>query len=136
MNEFKELSQAVADVKKDTGNIKGDIKSINGHLKNLNSRTGNVEKRVENLEDEEYREVRCVQRDVISEIKNSMLTVDKFEVWAKKKEEKRREERGNLMHKELIAVKKLETHQRKMQWVIAAIVGVGMVVVSLITWLL
>ncbi len=92
--------------------------------------------KVVNLENEEYREVRCVQRDVIREIQSKMLTVDKFEAWERKKEEKRKEENQKLMHEEILAVRKLEARQRKMQWIVAGIVGVGMAVVSLITWLL
>ncbi len=131
--DFEVLSEAVADVKKDTGNIKGKIKSIDDRLGILNSRTKKVEEQVEDLEDEELRTVRCIQNDTIAVIKENMLTIDKFEEWERKKEKAKKDEIEKIRHEELVAVKHLEAKQRKMQWVVALIVGVGMTVVSLIT---
>ncbi len=149
--EFKELVGAVANVKEqlrevkhDTGNIRSsqaglgvEMTEVKNHLKSLNSRTGKVEGKVLNLEDPEFREVRCIQRNGIEEIKEGMkdmLTVQKFEEWEKKKEKEEESYQAKKMHSELIAVQQLENRQRQMQWIIAAITGVGMVIVSLITY--
>ncbi len=134
-DEYNALLDAVAKVKHDTGNIRNGLQAVDNHFKKLNSRTAKVESKVENLEDAEYREVRCVQREVIDTIKNDMLTVSKFEEWEKKKEEKKERDVAKAMHSELVAVKHLETRQRKMQWVIAGIVGAGMIIMSLLTYL-
>ncbi len=149
--EFKELVGAVANVKEqlrevkhDTGNIKTSqqgvtiaLKDVNKHLASLNSRTGKVESKVMNLEDPEFREVRCIQKPAIDEIKDGMkdmLTVQKFEEWEKKKEKEEETYQAKKMHSEMIAVQKLENRQRQMQWIISGIVGVGTIIVALITY--
>ncbi len=111
--EFKELADIVAKVKHDTGNIRqtqmalgnavGDIET---HLKKLNSRTGKVEHKVENLEDPLRREGYCVQRDVVHELKDTMLTVERFERHIVQDREDRRDERNQIL-------KQQEAHDRK-----------------------
>ena len=110
-------------------------KQTEQHLKKLNSRTSKVEDKVGNLEDADFREVRCIQRDNIGIIKDSMLTVEKFEEWEKKKLIEKEKEQARRMHDELIAIKEVEANQRRLQWIISAIVGTGTVVVALITYL-
>ncbi len=142
--ELKELMAVVAKVKHDTGNIKTSqqgvtiaLKDVNKHLKSLNSRTGKVECRVVNLEDPEFREVRCIQKPALDEIKDGMkdmLTVQKFEEWEMKKEKEKEAYQAKKMHSELIAVQKLESRQRRMQYIVTGIVGAGTIIVALITY--
>ena len=140
--EIKELMGAVAKVKNDTGNIREtqtelgkDLEKMEAHLKKLNSRTSKVEDKVDNLENAEIREARCIQKDMISEIKNSMLTVEKFEAWEQKKQREKEKEQAKKMHAELIAVQTLDARQRRMQWIISGIVGLGTIIMALISLL-
>lgn len=137
--EIKELMGAVAKVKNDTGNIRQtqaalgkDLEKMEAHLKKLNSRTSKVEDKVENLEDVEIRGARCIQKDVISEIKNSMLTVEKFEAWEQKMQKEKEKEQAKKMHAELITVQTFDTRHRRMQWIISGIVGLGMIIMTVI----
>jgi chromosome segregation ATPase len=145
--DYKQLAEAVASVKEqlkevkhDTGNIKTSqqgitiaLKDVNKHLAGLNSRTSKVEHRVENLEDPVRQGAYCVQKDTIEEMKNSMLTIEKYEEWERRKGKKREEEERKKVQKEMIAVQRIENKQRQMQWVIGAIVGAGTFVIGLLT---
>jgi membrane-associated HD superfamily phosphohydrolase len=149
--EYKQLVGAVAEVKEqlrevkhDTGNIKTSqqgvtvaLKDVNKHLASLNNRVSKSEQRIDNVEDPEFREVRCIQKPTIEEIREGMkdvLTVQKFEEWERKKEKEKEMYQAKKMHSELIAVQKLEARQRQMQWIISGIVGVGTIIVALITY--
>jgi chromosome segregation ATPase len=149
--DYKQLTEAVASVKEqlkevkhDTGNIKTSqqgttiaLKDVNKHLASLNNRVSKSEQRMDNVEDPEFREVRCIQKPAIDEIKDgmkNMLTVQKFEEWEKKIEKEKETYHAKKMHSELIAVQKLEARQRQMQWIISGIVGVGTIIVALISY--
>lgn len=139
--DFRELSEAVSQVKHDTGNIRQtqetlgfSIAEIEEQLKTLNGKTARLESRTTNLEDPEFKTVRCIQKDVIKKIGESMLTVQKFEEWEDKKAKDKEKDAALRMHTELVAVKHLEARQRKMQWIVTAIVGTGTVVMSLIAY--
>ncbi len=141
-DEFKKLAEIVAKVKHDTGNIRQtqtalgvSVNDIEKHLKNLNSRTSKVEDKVANLEDPEFREVRCIQKEVIERIDREMLTVQKFEEWERKKEQARKDEEDTMRENELLAVKVVENRQRQMQWVVGLIVGTGTIIMTLIGYL-
>jgi anti-sigma28 factor (negative regulator of flagellin synthesis) len=138
--DLRELIETVAKVKHDTGNIRqtqqalgGAVGDIETHLKKLNSRTSKVEHKVENLEDPIRQGAYCVQRDNIEELKNSMLTIEKFEDWERRKEKKREDEEKAKVQKEMIAVQRMENKQRKMEWIVGAIVGAGTFIIGLLT---
>ena len=139
---FEQLAEVIRQVKHDTGNIRTAqqglgvaMEGVETHLKKLNSRTAKVESKVENLEDAEYRTVRCIQREPIDYIMHNMLTVSKFEEWEQKKEDEKERLEDKRMHDERVAIKVLETNQRRMQWIISAIVGVGMIAIGIINYL-
>ncbi len=119
--EQEKLFEAVAKVKHDTGNIRQGLDTVNQHLKTLNGRTRKLEGQVKQLEDEEFREVRCVQRGAIDNIWENMLTVDKFEKWEREKEAKKE--------------KQEKSQQRNMQLIISAIVGAGTIAMGIISFL-
>ena len=140
--EFKEeVMEVVKEVKHDTGNIRqtqtalgnavGDVET---HLRKLNSRTSKIESRTDNLEDPEFREVRCIQRESIDHIMHNMLTVEKFEEMERKKHEEKERQEARKMKGELIAIQALDARQRRLQWIVSAIVGAGTIVVALITY--
>jgi len=138
--DLRELIETVAKVKHDTGNIKTSqqgitiaLKDVNKHLVGLNSRTSKVEHRVENLEDPVRQRAYCVQKDTIEEMKNSMLTIEKYEDWERRKEKKREDEEKAKVQKEMIAVQRMENKQRKMEWIVGAIVGAGTFIIGLLT---
>ena len=110
-------------------------KKTEKHLRELNSRTGKVEAKVDNLEDPEFRTVRCIQREPIDYIMHNMLTVGKFEEWEQKKEDEKERLEDKRMHDEKLAIKALDANQRRMQWIISAIVGVGMIAIGIINYL-
>jgi hypothetical protein len=142
--DLRELIETVAKVKHDTGNIKTSqqgvtiaLKDVNKHLASLNNRVSKSEQRMDNVEDPEFRELRCIQKPAIDEIKDgmkNMLTLQKFEEWEKKKEKEKETYHAKKMHSELIAVQKLDARQRQMQWIISGIVGVGTIIVALISY--
>jgi len=142
--DYKQLAEAVASVKEqlkevkhDTGNIKTSQQGITIALKDLNNRVSKSEQRMDNVEDPEFREVRCIQKPAIDEIKDgmkNMLTVQKFEEWEKKREKEKETYHAKKMHSELITVQKLDARQRQMQWIISGIVGVGTIIVALISY--
>ncbi len=104
------------------------MKDVEKHLKSLNDRTRTVEGKIDNLEDEEFREVRCIQKETIDMIKNSMLTVEKFEAWEEKKEAKRKDE-------EIEAFKRVERRQKNVQWIVAIVASLGTIAMTLISLL-
>ena len=139
---FEQLAEIVRQVKHDTGNIRTTqqglgvaMEGVETHLKKLNSRTSKVESKVDNLEDAEYRTVRCIQREPIDYIMHNMLTVGKFEEWEQKKEDEKERLEDKRMHDEKLAIKALDANQRRMQWIISAIVGVGMILIGIINYL-
>ena len=141
-DKFEELAKAVSDVKADTSDIRqtqeafGDsLAGVETHLKKLNSRTAKSERRLDNVEDDEYRTVRCVQREVINTIHQNMLTVDKFEEWERKKEEDRIRAEDELARQETLIAQRVENRQRKNSWIVTAIVGAGTIAMALIGYL-
>ncbi len=91
--EFEALGEAVKAVKHDTGNIRNGLQSVHEQLKHINGRVGKAEKKVEQLEDPRIRIAECIQKDTITEIKEKMLTVDRFEAYLQDlKDEARRAE--------------------------------------------
>ncbi len=79
--EFEALKKAVGDVKHDTGNIRNSVNGIFEKVKEINGRVGDTEKKIEQLEDPRIRIAECIQKDTITEIKEKMLTVDRFEAY-------------------------------------------------------
>ena len=139
---FEELAKAVSDVKADTSDIRqtqetfGDsLAGVETHLKKLNKRTSKIETRTDNLEDAEYREVRCIQREVIDTIHKNMLTTQKFEEWERKKEEDRIRAEEELARQEILIAKRVEIRQRKNSWIVTAIVGAGTIAMGIIGYL-
>ena len=144
-NEWKEFQEGM---KEDVRELMHDMKGIRTsqqalgelskktekHLRELNSRTSKIEARTDNLEDPEFREVRCIQRESIDHIMHNMLTIDKFEAWEQKKQEEKEKQEARKMKGELIAIQALDARQRRLQWVVSAIVGAGTIVVALITY--
>ena len=110
-------------------------KKTEKHLRDLNSRTSKIEARTDNLEDAEFRTVRCIQREPIDYIMHNMLTVGKFEEWEQKKEDEKERLEDKRMHDEKLAIKTLDANQRRMQWIISGIVGVGMILIGIINYL-
>ena len=138
---FEQLAEIVRQVKHDTGNIRATqqglgvaMEGVETHLKKLNSRTSKVESKVDNLEDAEYRTVRCIQREPIDYIMHNMLTVGKFEEIERMKHEEKERQEARKMKSELIAIQALDARQRRLQWIVSAIVGAGTIVVALITY--
>lgn len=144
----KDWSAFTADMNEKISQLMHDVKGVrngqNGlaliqqdmqaHLKKLNNRTGKLESRADLLEDPEFRQFKCVHRDVIPNV----LTVEKFEEWQRKqKEEQEKEERKkqqeleNRLAKERIAASKAEARQRRNGWITTAIVGVGTLIMAL-----
>ena len=124
----KEVFEVVGRVKHDTGNIRTGLDSVNKHLQTLNGRTKDLEHKMENLEDEEIREARCVQRRDVQEIRDTMLTAAEFKAYLERKARELKEE-------ELLDVKRMEANQRRMQWVIAAIVGGGTMLMGILSFM-
>ena len=145
-NEFSEwkdkINGNVKDLLHDTKNIRNGLKGIQEQLRTLNGRTATSERRLDNVEDQEYREVRCIQREVINIIHQNMLTVDKFEEWEQKKQEEKEKQEEKLereleikLKKDSITVHKLDARQRRNGWITTAIVGAGTIAMALIGYL-
>ncbi len=128
--DVRQLMHDVKGIKTSQQGLSMVFKDMEKHMDKLNGRTKTVEQKVINLEDEEFRAVRCVHKDVIP----TLLTVEKFEEWERKKQEEKERERAKAMQSEFLVAQKLDTRQRKMQWIVAAITGAGMAIVSLITF--
>lgn len=104
------------------------LKDMQEHLKRLNGRTAKVENKVENLEDPKRKEGYCIQKDEVKDIKENMLTVDRFERHVLQDREDRREERRQIIAQQ-------EAHDRKQLMyikVMGAIITAAAILVNLI----
>ncbi len=127
--EFEALKEAVGAVKHDTGNIRNSQKGIFEQLKNINGRVGKAEKKINDLEDPRLRAFECIQKDAIIEMRENMsglLTIKRFEKYLD-------DEKAADVLSEQMSMDALLNKQQRMQWMVAAIVGVGMIAVTLIT---
>ena len=135
-SEWKDkINGDVKDLLHDTKNIRNGLNGIQEQLRTLNGRTATSERRLDNVEDQEYREVRCIQREVINTIYQNMLTVDKFEEWERRKEEERIRAEDELARQEVLIAQRVENRQRKNSWIVSAIVGAGTIAMALIGYL-
>ena len=135
-SEWKDkINGDVKDLLHDTKNIRNGLNGIQEQLRTLNGRTATSERRLDNVEDQEYREVRCIQREVINIIHQNMLTVDKFEEWERRKEEERIRAEDELARQEMLVAQRVEIRQRKNTWIVTAIVGAGTLAMAIIGYL-
>ncbi len=136
-----ELKDEMSKVKHDTGNIKTSqqgmniaFKETNKHLKTLNSRTSKMEGKVENLEDPDIKEVRCIQKPTIEEIREGMrnvLTIEMFEAWQEREKEEKRQEEERAEKAELKAILLVDKRQKKTARNLSIIVSIGMMATAL-----
>ena len=121
---FEELARAVSEVNSDTVSIRKDVRTVKTTLREQNSRIKTSENnhvdtkhRLDNLEDPIRKGAYCVQAETIVEMKNDMLTTEKFEDYlANQKKDKHDEE---LLK------------NQKTRWIVG-IVGVGVALVQIL----
>ncbi len=103
--------------------VKENVVEINGTVKTHGRKIRSIEEKAR------HKEAYCPYTNDITAFKDHILTKKTLKEYIEKKE---RDDRDTAM---LIA-EQANAHNRRMQWIIAGIVGAGMVIVSLITWLL
>ncbi len=131
--EFEALKKAVGDVKHDTGNIRNSVNGIFERVKEINGRVGETEKKIEHLEDPRIKIAECIQKDTITQIKENMLTINRFEAYLQdlKKQQQREEDiaiqrEAIVINADALNVAKVEKSNRRTQ----IFISVGTVIIA------